>query len=56
MNFDVPTLFAVLGPLFLLLGTVQCMRARSLAGAGKTWLLIGLFFSAVALVLHSVRA
>lgn len=49
---DVPTLFAILGPLFLVLGIVRCVRAGGLHPQGRTWLLLGVIFSAVALWLH----
>jgi hypothetical protein len=47
--FDPKLIFAVLGPLFLLLGAVRCALAGGLVPQGKTWLLIGGIFSAVAL-------
>jgi hypothetical protein len=47
--FDPKLIFAVLGPLFLLLGAVRCALAGRLAPQGKTWLLIGGIFSGVAL-------
>jgi hypothetical protein len=47
--FDPKLIFAVLGPLFLLLGAVRCAFAGGLVPQGKTWLLIGGIFSAVAL-------
>jgi hypothetical protein len=48
----VPTLFAILGPLFLVLGLVRCLRAGGLHPQGRTWLLLGVVFSAVAVWLH----
>ncbi|MET0348978.1 MAG: hypothetical protein ABW067_04230 [Rhizobacter sp.] len=48
----VPTLFAILGPLFLVLGLVRCVQARSLHPQGRTWLLVGAIFTAVAVWLH----
>ena len=48
--FDPKLIFAVLGPLFLLLGAVRCVRLPEWpVPQGKTWLLIGGIFSAVAL-------
>jgi len=41
-------IFAVLGPLFLLLGTWRCISAGSMVSQGRTWLIVGLIFSAVA--------
>ena len=41
-------IFAILGPLFLLLGAWRCIRAASLVPQGRTWLIIGAIFSAVA--------
>ena len=44
-------IFAVLGPLFLLLGAWRCIRAGSLVPQARTWLILGLIFSAVAVYL-----
>ena len=41
-------IFAVLGPLFLLLAGWRCWRAGGLVPQAKTWLIIGVIFSAVA--------
>lgn len=41
-------IFTVLGPLFLLLGAWRCISAGRLVPQGRTWLLIGVIFSAVA--------
>jgi uncharacterized membrane protein HdeD (DUF308 family) len=46
---DAKLIFTALGPLFLLLGVVRCATAGALEPQGKTWLLIGGIFSAVAL-------
>jgi uncharacterized membrane protein HdeD (DUF308 family) len=46
---DAKLIFTVLGPLFLLLGVARCALAGGLVPQGKTWLLIGGIFSAVAL-------
>jgi hypothetical protein len=45
-------IFAVLGPLFLILGIVRAATARRLVPQARVWLLVGLIFSAVALWLH----
>lgn len=45
---DAKTIFAVLGPLFLILGAARCLRAGSFPSQGRTWLLIGAVFCAVA--------
>ena len=45
---DVKIIFAILGPLFLLLGGLRCVQARALPPQARTWLLIGLVFSGVA--------
>lgn len=47
-TLDTKFTFAVLGALFAVLGAVSCWRAGRLASPGRTWLLIGLIFSAVA--------
>ena len=41
-------IFAILGPLFLLLGAWRCITAGSFVPQGRTWLIIGVIFSAVA--------
>ena len=46
-------LFAVLGPFFLILGVVRWGMARRFAPQARTWLLLGLIFSAVAAWLWS---
>ena len=46
--FDPRFVFAVLGPLFLLLALVSFWRAGRWAPQGRTWLLIGVIFCAVA--------
>jgi hypothetical protein len=40
--------FSVLGPLFLVLGAWRCIGAAKTVPQGRTWLIIGLIFSAVA--------
>jgi hypothetical protein len=47
-----PLVFAFLGPLFLLLGTWRCVKAGSFVPQGRTWLIVGLLFSAVAVWLN----
>ena len=49
-------IFAILGPLFLLLGAWRCIRAGSLVPQGRTWLIIGVIFSAVAVWLWCSQA
>ena len=46
--FDAKLIFAVLGPLFLVLGAARWLRAGRLGPQAKTWLLTGGIFSAVA--------
>jgi surface polysaccharide O-acyltransferase-like enzyme len=41
-------IFAVLGPLFLLLAGWRILSAGKLVPQAKTWLIIGIIFSAVA--------
>lgn len=41
--------FAVLGPLLLLAGVWRCIAAGRLVPQGRTWLLVGAVFCAVAL-------
>ena len=48
--------FSVLGPLFLLLGAWRCLGAGSLVPQGRTWLVVGVIFSAVAVWLWSSQA
>jgi uncharacterized membrane protein HdeD (DUF308 family) len=45
---DIKLIFAVLGPVFLLLGVAKWVSARRLHPQAKTWLIIGIIFSAVA--------
>ncbi len=45
---DTRLIFAVLGALFVLLGGVNCWRARSVTPRARTWLLLGLIFCGVA--------
>jgi hypothetical protein len=44
-------IFTVLGPLFLVLGAWRCASGGGLVPQGRTWLLIGAIFSAVAVYL-----
>ncbi len=45
---DAKLIFAVLGPVFLVLGTTRWLSAGRMVPQAKTWLLIGTIFSAVA--------
>ena len=47
-SIDARLIFAVLGPLFLLLAAWSYSRAGRLAPQAKAWLIIGIIFSAVA--------
>ena len=47
-SIDARLIFAVLGPLFLLLAAWSYSRAGSLVPQAKAWLIIGIIFSAVA--------
>jgi hypothetical protein len=49
--FSAHLVFAVLGPLFLLAGAWRCLGVRRNPVQGRTWLVIGVIFSAVALYL-----
>jgi surface polysaccharide O-acyltransferase-like enzyme len=41
-------IFAILGPLFLMMAGWRTLRAGKLVPQAKTWLIIGIIFSAVA--------
>jgi len=56
MNLNASAVFTVLGPLFLVLGLLRCLWTRSWTGSGRTWLLIGIAFCAVAAWLHHSAA
>jgi hypothetical protein len=45
---DTKLIFAVLGPLFLILGLARFIKAGRMMPQTKTWLMIGVIFSAVA--------
>jgi uncharacterized membrane protein HdeD (DUF308 family) len=45
---DTQLIFAVLGPVFLLLGIIRCVSARKLHPQAKAWLSVGAIFTAVA--------
>ena len=47
-KLDTVLIFALLGPLFLLLAGWRYLRAGSLVPQAKTWLIIGIVFSLVA--------
>ena len=46
--FDPKLLFTGLGPLFLVVAAWRALRAGTLVPQARTWLLIGVIFSAVA--------
>jgi hypothetical protein len=48
VSFDAKFVFAVLGPLFLLLAAAQWWRAGALRPSGRAWLRVGVIFCAVA--------
>lgn len=50
-TFSAPLVFAVLGPLFLLAGAWRCLGTPRNTIQGRTWLIVGAIFSAVALFL-----
>ncbi len=45
---DTRLIFTIIGPLFLLLAGWRCVQAGRLVPQAKTWLIIGVVFSAVA--------
>jgi hypothetical protein len=47
-DLDPRGLFTFLGPLFLVLGMIRAWRAGELVPQARTWLLLGVIFSAVA--------
>ena len=47
-NIDAKLIFAVVGPLFLLLAAAQWWRGGKLRPSGRAWLRVGLIFGAVA--------
>jgi len=47
-TIDAKLIFAVLGPVFLVLGSVSFIKAGRMQPQAKTWLMIGTIFSAVA--------
>jgi hypothetical protein len=47
-TIDAKLIFAVLGPLFLVLGLASLVRAGRMVPQAKTWLMVGVIFSAVA--------
>ena len=49
--FSAQLVFAVLGPLFLIAGAWRCLGADRRVVQGRTWLIVGAIFSAVALYL-----
>ena len=49
--FTAQLVFTVLGPLFLLAGAWRCLVTNRNSVQGRTWLIVGVIFSAVALYL-----
>ena len=47
-NIDAKLIFAVVGPLFLLLAAAQWWLGGKLRPSGRVWLRVGLIFSVVA--------
>jgi hypothetical protein len=47
-TIDAKLIFAVLGPVFLVLGSASFIKAGRMQPQAKTWLMIGAIFSAVA--------
>jgi hypothetical protein len=47
-TIDAKLIFAVLGPVFLVLGSASFIKAGRMQPQAKTWLMIGTIFSAVA--------
>lgn len=52
-DFEPKLVFAVLGPGFLILAGWRFVRAGALVPQARTWLIIGVLFSAVAVWLWS---
>jgi hypothetical protein len=48
--------FSVLGPLFLVLGVWRCIGAARLVPQARTWLILGVIFSVVAVYLWWSRS
>ncbi|MBL0726376.1 hypothetical protein [Piscinibacter sp. HJYY11] len=48
MSIDVKTVFAILGPLFLVLALIRMAQARAFVPQAKAWLITGAIFSVVA--------
>lgn len=48
MQLDAKTVLAVLGPLFLALGVWRAASAGRLVPQARTWLIVGVVFSAMA--------
>ena len=51
--FDAKLIFAVLGPVFLVLGALSCLHAGRIRPQARAWLIVGAIFSAVAVWLWS---
>ena len=54
--FSAQLVFTVLGPLFLLAGAWRCLGTDRNTIQGRTWLIIGAIFSAVAVYLWWLQA
>lgn len=48
-TLDAKTIFAILGPLFLLLAAWRTVQAGKLVPQARTWFIVGTIFSLVAL-------
>lgn len=56
LPFSAQLVFAVLGPLFVLAGAWRCLGTPRNPIQGRTWLIVGATFSAVALYLRWSQA
>ena len=54
--FDAKLVLALLGPMFLALGCLRCLRAGRLVPQARAWLIIGVIFCGVAAWLWWERA
>ena len=55
-SFSAQLVFTVLGPLFLVAGVWRCLGSDRNVVQGRTWLIVGAIFSAVALYLGWAQA
>lgn len=53
MNFDPKLVFALLGPVFLVLGGLRWLRAGRVVPQARAWLIVGIVFCATAAWLAS---